>query len=380
MMANVSKLLFSTTEDECFLRNIRADDTPLKQARTKIRKRLREAFAAASKAEFGRIVRPRFFTQGSCAYRTLNTPAWPPQQQKDLDDGCYLPLSFVKGQKPSSAAELFFKFVDGVLVKLAAEEGWSHVKKPTCSRLIILRDSHIDIPLYAIPDKEFALLEEKAAALRAGSVVVAKADRDVWEALPSDAVLLAHREEDWIESDPRKIHEWFERAVEIYGERLRRDCRYLKAWRDHHRLDDHHLSSILLMACIWQAYELIRGPFLKDREDERLLQVVERIPSMLGGQVLNPACPDDDEDLNRMSASERAHVVAAARALEERLREAVKICTDRREAVDLMRAIMGPRLPYRTDLVSITPAAVATVMSQPARPTAAPQVGRSTSG
>lgn len=377
-MANVSKLLYSTVEDECFLDNIDPDDTPLKRARTKIRARLREAFAATSMARFGRIIRPRFFTQGSCAYGTLNDPAWPPQQQKDLDDGCYLPMSFLKGEKPSTAADLFFKFIDGILVQLASEEGWHHVKKPTCSRVVISRDSHIDIPLYAIPDKEFMLLEDKATAALNSRSELAKASRDVWEALPPDAVLLAHREEDWMESDPRKIHDWFIRAVDIYGKRLRRDCRYLKAWRDHHRLDDYHLSSIMLMACVWNAYEAIRGPFLLDREDERFLQVVERLPGLLGKAVANPACRD--EDLNRMSADERKRVVAAAEDLADRIRETVKVCADRNRAVQLMQAILGTRVPDRVDLVAVGSAAAATVMAQPRAPVPQPVVGRSRSG
>ncbi|MGL4234769.1 CBASS cGAMP synthase [Tabrizicola sp.] len=377
-MANVSKLLYSTVEDECFLDNIDPDDTPLKRARTKIRARLRTAFAASSATLFGRVIRPRFFTQGSCAYGTLNDPAWPPQQQKDLDDGCYLPMSFLKGEKPSTAADLFFKFIDGVLVELASEEGWKHVKKPTCSRVEISRDSHIDIPLYAIPDSEFILLEDRAAATLNSRSELAKASRDVWEALPPDSVLLAHREDDWMESDPRKIHDWFVRAIEIYGERLRRDCRYLKAWRDHHRLDDHHLSSILLMACVWNAYEVIRGPFLPDREDERFLRVVERLPGLLGKAVANPACKD--EDLNRMSAEERKHVVTAAENLADRIRETVKGCDDRQRAVQLMQAILGTRVPDRADLVTVGPAAVATVMAQPRAQVPQPLVGRSQSG
>jgi hypothetical protein len=377
-LANVSKLLYTTGEENCFLDNIDPDDTPLKRARTKIRARLKEAFARSSATLFGGVIRPRFFTQGSCAYGTLNDPAWPPQQQKDLDDGCYLPLSFLTGEKPSTAADLFFRFIDGVLIDLAREEGWRHVRKPTCSRVVISRDSHIDIPLYAIPDREFHLLEDKALN-RHSRMEIAFANPDIWEALPSDAVLLAHREENWKESDPRKIHDWFVRVVDTFGERVRRDCRYLKAWRDHHHLDDHHLTSILLMACVYYAYEEIRGPFLKDREDERFLQVVERLPGLLGKAVANPACRD--EDLNRMTEQEKRQVFAAAQDLAGRIRETVKICDDPRRAVDLMQGILGDRVPDRPDLVNVgAPAAVAAVMAQPRAPVPQPVVGRSKSG
>jgi hypothetical protein len=375
-MADVSKLLYSTVDPESFLRNLLADIVSLREARTKVRKHLRAVFARASKTVFGQDVRPRFFTQGSCGYKTLNDPAWPPRQQKDLDDGCYLPLSFMRGARPSQAASLFFQFVDAALKELAAVEGWKHVEKPTCARLVIGRDAHIDVPLYAIPDDQFRLLEDRAALqLRKAQ---GKVSPDLWEALPSDAVLLAHREENWVESDPRKIHAWFLDAVELYGERLRRDCRYLKAWRDHNELDRHHLSSILLMACIWMAYERIRGPFLPDREDERLLRVVERLPVLLNGPVPNPACKD--EDLNRMTPQERDQVIAQVEVLRDRLKESVETCSDARRAVDLVTSVLGKRIPDRPDLVAIAAVTAATVLSHPTRVVAAPEVGRSRSG
>ena len=97
------------------------------EARTKVRQCLRNAFAAVTKAELGVSVRPRFFTQGSFAYRTINDPCWTPPH---LDDGAYLPMTFVQGvQRPSVAAAAFFKVVDAALEKLATEEGWKFVEK-----------------------------------------------------------------------------------------------------------------------------------------------------------------------------------------------------------------------------------------------------------
>lgn len=376
-MANVSKLLYSTVDPQSLLVNLHAEDALLREARRKIRDRLRYEFAKASKAIFGEAVRPRFFTQGSHAYRTLNDPAWPPRQQKDLDDGCYLPLSFMRGARPSQAANLFFEFVDGVLKTLAGEQGWTHQEKPTCSRLIVAPDAHVDVPLYAIPDAEFALLEARVE-LHARKTE-ARVSPDVWEALPSDSVLLAHRDDGWVVSDPRKIHDWFLGAIEIYGERLRRDCRFLKAWRDYLELDRDHLSSILLMACVWYAYERIRGPFLPDREDERLLRVAERLPGLLNGSIQNPAC-QNEENLNRMSAEERERVVARATELKDRLKDIVTSCANKQRAVDLTVAVFGDRVPDRPDLVAITVAATATVLSHPKTVVAAPEVGRTKSG
>lgn len=373
-MADVSKLLHTTTDPQTFLVNLDAEVGDLKRAKQLIRTRLRTAFRLASRERFDAEIQPRFFTQGSSSYRTLNDPAWPPGQQKDLDDGCYLPLSFVRGQRPSKAAEQFFEFVETVLGELAKEEGWTLIQKPTCVRLEIATDAHVDIPLYAIPDSDFALLEARAERMEK---TYDKAP-DRWEALPSDAVLLAHREEGWKASDPRKIHTWFIEAVDKYGERLRRDCRYLKGWRDHHHLDDDHLSSILLMACAWNAYKAIGKPFLPAREDERLLRIVERLPAMLRADMPNPACTE--ENLNRMSTAERLRTATAAEQLRDRLREAIETCGEQRRAVDLLRVAFGTRLPDRPDLVSIPVRAEATVAAQPKKYVAAPVVGRSQSG
>lgn len=375
-MANVSKLLHNSV-DENFLSNIEADQTLLRNARTKIRDRLRHAFETSSYEHFGVIVRPKFFTQGSFAYKTLNHPAFPPNQQKDLDDGCYLPLSFVRGEKPSKAAEAFFQFVEAALSELAHEEGWTLITtKATCVRLVISRDGHIDIPLYAVPDDDVRHLVE---ARNMQKSVTFDAKIDSWEALPSDAVLLAHRDKDWIESDPRKIYDWFVDAVSLYQERLRRDCRYMKAWRDHHRLDDEGLTSINIMACVWKAYEAIRGPFLPDRPDERLLRVVEKMQTFLANDVRIPPC--GDENINRMTTEQRKKVVAQLKELEAKLREVVTKCDDKSRAVDLLRNGFGSRIPQRPDLVTIAAASpAAIVLSEPKKAVAAPEVGRSISG
>lgn len=376
-MANVSKLLYTTAEQESFFENLQPADAMLRAAKTKIRDHLRKAFRETGQTMLGFPVQPRFFTQGSFAYKTLNEPAWPPSQQKDLDDGCYLPLSFVRGERPSKAAALFFEFVDGALKDLAKTEEWKHVEKPTCSRLVIAGDAHIDIPLYAIPDKEFQLLESRMTA--DGKIVVAKANSDNWDALPSDSVLLAHRDDDWVESDPRKINDWFNGAVKVYGERLRRDCRYLKAWRDHHKLDGVQLTSILLMACVWRAYEDISDDFGKMREDQRFLKVVEKVVGYVANPVTNPA--ERNEDLNRMSMEQRETVRTAMTKLQNTLKDIVARCDDERAAVDQMMSAFGARVPNRPDLVDIEQvSAAALVFAEPKKIVAAPTVGRSVSG
>lgn len=378
-MANVSKLLYTTVTDHTFLVAIDPEDDDRKnllKARAKIRDALRLAFAAKSRDLFGQAISPRFFTQGSYSYKTLNDPAWPPSQQMDLDDGCYLPMSFVKGALPSQASSMFFDFVDEVLKKLADAEGWKTAQKDTCCRVIISPNAHIDVPLYAIPDGEFLLLEK--AMMRNAEFAEDRRSPDVWEALPSDSVLLAHREDGWWVSDPRKIHTWFIAAIEVYSEKLRRVCRYLKAWRDHNFPALDRVSSILLMVCAWQAFETKRRAFIPDREDEALLVVLEKLPEYLKGKVANPT--DKDEDVNRIPEDMRQEVSALAAAFAEQLRTTISTVTDPAQAVTNLQSALGLRVPDRVDLVGIAETAKVTILSQPRKEVPAQVVGRSQSG
>lgn len=383
-MANVSKLLHTTTDEETFLENLtidRADDAKLRDARREVRAYLKERFAEQSRQKFGMVVEPRFFTQGSFSYRTINSPVYVPQQQMDMDDGCYLPLNFVRGAEPNDAAEFYFAFVDDALRCLAKEKRWLYVEKPTCCRLIIAHNAHIDVPLYAIPDREFHTLE-KAARAQADAALSETAAQDTalrWEDLPPDSVLLAHREKNWIASDPRKIRKWFVEAVDVHGEIMRRVCRYLKGWRDYNHPTLDGVSSIILMACAFEVFEEVGRRDMPTREDLALLKVLNRLPGLLGGPVLNPA--DRSEQLDaRLDDEQRKAAIAAARRLHSKLQEAVHHSTSCRDAIAAMQAEFGDRIPNRPDLVSITEAARAEVRSHAPKTMVAPTVGRSTSG
>lgn len=308
------------------------------------------------------IPTPRFFTQGSWAYKTLNCPAKKPQQA-DVDDGCYLPLSFLtQTRRPSIAATVFFTVAQKALEQLIKERGWQLVTdKPTCIRIVISATAHIDVPLYAIPDTEFATLSARALALdnvyANFSEAIAKAERDAWTALPSDGVLLAHREDDWMESDPRPVKQWFLSKVDEHGEQLRRVVRYLKAHRDW-RWTSGGPASILLMAAAVPLFEK------HDRRDDlALLKVVKGLPAVLRKGVNNPV--DDSESLTdrlRKASKERDLVEEAALAFEilGSLLEGALAASNAAQACEWMRQAFGPRFPdcpERVKVVSEPPAA-----------------------
>jgi cyclic GMP-AMP synthase len=387
-MADVSRLLSGAPGGVDLLTQLqvtKADEAVLRGARLKIRERLRDHFSRWTKQNLGVTVTPRFFTQGSCAYRTLNVPAWHPPQQMDMDDGAYLPMTFVKGAKPSVAAAAFFQIADAVFEELIREQNWRElIKKPTCSRVVLNDRAHIDVPLYAIPDAEFAELSKAIAldhaAARADDNLFMESHRrrpDTWAVLPSDRVLLAHRVEDWKPSDPRKIHDWFVNAIEFYGEILRRQCRYLKAWRDHQQLD--HVSSIILMASAWLVFEQIGVDKIPPRDDLMLLEIARRLPDLMAEPIENPA--DHSETLGASwTDDQRAAAVERATDLVDQLNSTIRQCYIPEIAIRRMRTLFGRRIPDREDLVGVHSEARVEVRSHQKIYTSAPLVGRSISG
>ena len=387
-MANVEKLLRSAPGGVDLLSQLEllpVEAQKLKSAKTKIRNHLKAVIGTETKKRLGVSILPRFFTQGSDAYKLLNRRARMPPQQIDLDDGVYLPMAFVKGIKPSQAAAIFFAIVDEALKKLVARENWKTFEaKDTCARVVIDEYLHVDVPLYAIPDDQFQRLTkaamDRAIADSADSIDFMNSRKmkiDSWEMLDSDKVLLAHRKDDWKPSDPRKIHDWFLEAVKFYGERLRRECRYLKAWRDHNQLD--HVSSIILMACAFNAFEEIGHLRLPLRDDLALLDISARLADMFAGEITNPAEPDEVLGATWTYEQRRA-AVQAANKMHEELDSAINHCYLPDVAVKRMKAVFGERIPTRPELVGTHSAAAAAIAATPAIIVPAPAVGRSTSG
>lgn len=235
-MLNLSALFYTEVESEsCLFGNLNLHDDDRKNiaaAKNEVRMALRDGIPRiyAEEGHPGKVPQPRFFTQGSWAYKTLNAPAQRPQQA-DVDDGCYLPLSFLTlTDSPSVAADVFFGVAERALADLVKKKGWKLSGKPTCIRVEISDLAHIDIPLYAIPDVQFETLVKAENARRGamdGVYNASEATIDSWDDLPDTKVMLAHRVEGWMHSDPRPVKEWFVDQVETRGEQLRRVVRYI---------------------------------------------------------------------------------------------------------------------------------------------------------
>lgn len=255
---NEAKELVKASDVSISLESItaRVANTRLKhlspQAQAEAAKLLRDMDDEARRAFLA--LTPRFWTQGSFQYDTLNYPYATPPQEMDIDDGTYLPMAIFE-DRPVIGHQLLLLLVDSSLKSLVHENvGWQFEAKRTCARIKIPAEhTHIDVPMYAIPEDQFLLKEAALAKSRSivldsisGTLSLESADYE----LDEDCVNLALREGDqkWLKSDPKIVEDWFNDSCRRIGPHLRSICRFMKSWRDVQWEKGGGPSSISLMA------------------------------------------------------------------------------------------------------------------------------------
>lgn len=321
--------------------------------------------------------RPKFRMQGSFSYSTVNDPAKgkTPPLQIDLDDGMFLPTRYIDRDgaiEPSVAADGYFRAVERLLSDVCEKNGWTLKTKTSCVRVEIDREAHVDIALYAVPEKEFASLIETAMAqnrlMRDGFTELRDDDfaNQIYGRLSADQMRLACRGDDgrgkWIPSDPRKLEDWFRDAVRDHGDQVRFVSRYLKAWRDEQDLRG--LASIALMWAVVEVFENHGGykPF-SGRDDLALLAVARALPDILRQEIPNPVVPGERLDQG-WSETDRQAFASAATDLAAQLDAALIGSSTPQTTVRHMLDALGSRFPTDVSLlVDDAPQAAAAVAS-----------------
>ena len=381
------------------------DEAVLQEARDDIRMELKAKFRAISDAEplrkafivegslraafgdrlKGLRITPKFHSQGSYVYKTLNDPVADhvPPQQVDLDDGVFLPTSFVNEERPIIAAKAYFKAVEEALEPLCKRKGWRlNRAKSSCVRVHVGAKIHIDLPLYAIPDKDFEQIVERMAKAHGMEASIAM-DASIlldeeYAALPDDQIMLAERNGTWRRSDPRALERWFVAAVERHGEALRHVARYLKAWRDHQWKDPNDgIPSITIMAITVNAFDAVASRPPAEREDLALKMVADAMPGALGKTIENPVVEGETLD-EGWSREMRKGFVERAKTLCACISAAVEGSSSD-AAIVRMRACLGARVPDEPTLVK-PDGYEAAVLASPRKHAPAPVVVRSVSG
>jgi hypothetical protein len=298
---NEAKELVRTSSATISLESItaRVANTRLKhlspQAQTEAAKLLRDMDDEARKAFLA--LTPRFWTQGSFQYDTLNYPYATPPQEMDIDDGTYLPMAIFE-DRPVIGHQLLLLLVDSSLKSLAHENvGWQFEAKRTCARIKIPAEhTHIDVPMYAIPEDQFLLKEVALAKSRGmvmdsinGSLSLESADYE----LDEDCVNLALREGDqkWMKSDPKIVEDWFNDSCRRIGPHLSGICRFMKSWRDVQWEKGGGPSSISLMAATVSILDRIAHD--KNDLDATMRMLAKHLPDEFSAGVESPDHTDE---------------------------------------------------------------------------------------
>lgn len=310
-----------------FKQNISLDGdekTELNNAKNKIRQKLRESFTS-----------PKFLTQGSFAYKTINFPCQPPIQQMDLDDGMYLFEPLEEGEKPSKDPEQLLIEVENCLKPLCEENQWELLeqnKKNTCVRIILEEYCHIDIPVYIISDIKMQMLEKNLAEQILSFRNSLLDDYDIGD------VWLAQRDGSWLASDPRVTNLWVEDAVKRHSNYYYREIvRFFKAWRDYN-FKKSELSSICLMVMIDKEMQRI------NISDNSKISIVHAISKQLR-DTLNVGysvdSPFSDSDLSEgISQNHRKELCSKLGDLTDNCQDA-----DSQNNTKYLRKSFGKRFP-----------------------------------
>ena len=402
MTLNLDKL-FSTENGYLFeIRVSDHDDKILRSSRDEIRQVLESGFgdwtsyvnqAEVFETEIARshmgskLPKPKFRMQGSFDYHTVNDCQRTPPQQIDMDDGVYLPVSFLTGSgsvRPGIAFKAYFRIVEGALRPLCARKGWKlKTDKSSCVRVELSDRLHIDLPLYAIQDEAFSKL---VTAL--DGVHIAKAlsqteslglRDDVFTALTASEIFLAHRDDGWIVSDPRKLGDWFANAIGLYGYQIRRLARIFKGLRDH-TWENGGLSSIAIMAALVKARSQL-GFVDPNRDDLAIVQVGRKMVEVFASDIENPVFPGDPDSYLCKDWSDefRSEVRGVfAKACDE-VESAITGTLLKSLAIARVQAVFGPRVPSDQELLALVGAG-AIVRETPSQPQPRPLAPRTKSG
>ncbi|MCW4629410.1 MULTISPECIES: CBASS cGAMP synthase [Marinomonas] len=269
------------------------------------------------------VPRPKFAIQGSFAYGTLNDPANPPEQQVDIDLGMYLPFSALgNGQEPKTATTFYFNSVTSILNAFiqSNNNGWQILsgekEKDTCVRVIVNNKSHIDIPLFAVPESEFNnVIEDRQLTEAKLEVALLTIDEELdmesyqVKAVDPNVIHMAHRKDGWLPSDALVVSRWITHQFNLKGPMIRPVNRFLKAWRDIEWPDGDGPSSIFLLLHSIKSYPDNSNGM---NHCQVFKEVVDRLPQVFDSPLLIP-CPTSSDknnknDLRTSISDENKHI------------------------------------------------------------------------
>lgn len=358
----VQKLLRNKDNENSYLDYLTispAEDTTLKQCRRDIRAALREGFNELqieliddnnTKNSVYSKLKPKFMTQGSYEYGTLNSPALTPPQQIDLDDGVYFPMELLNN-RPKAIKNALLQHVESILTALANRKNWNIQRKSTCIRLNVSSKIHIDIPVYAIPDEKYQLM---IANCNFEAVDIRKVNfHDESTRLdPSEVYLARWDEDDWIQSDPKQLHDWFSSKARQHGRILKPVCRYIKSWRDNRWIKGGPTSITLMTAVVSIFDEHLQNQRESFNSDCRaLLEVAHKLPNQFSRKIFNPVLPESELFPANINIEQVEEIQIKVRELSQNIIDALCYSEDESEVLEKLIVTFGNRIPYKPEWI-----------------------------
>ncbi len=233
-MSNCSNLFYDFNED---LKITKTKNENLMKSKNNIRDKIKAYF----KENHPNYI-PTFFIQGS---RKIGTMIRTKDDTCDLDDGIYFQRNI--GVTGTTLQSWVYAAVEDI-----ASANVNH--KAKCIRVNYAGNYHIDLPIYYFPENE-------------------------------DHPLLAVKNSDLEESDPKEFIEWYRR---VKTDQLTRIVKYLKAWGDNVR---NKMPSGLAFTVLAE-----RNYAIDDRDDISLFETLKAIRNDLFVQFkcTMPTTPHDD--------------------------------------------------------------------------------------
>ncbi|MEK3954518.1 CBASS cGAMP synthase [Psychrobacillus sp. FSL K6-1464] len=292
--------LFLKFDDEIRLKS--SKKASLRTSRNSIRKDIQKYFDETLK-----VSKPKFWGQGSYMMNTIIKPI---EGEYDIDDGVY--LIHLEGKEeenwPSTST------VHNWIVK-AVENKTSTppLDKNTCVRVIYKDDYHIDLPIY-IKGKD------------------------------ADHPKLAHKSKGWVDSDPKKLTNWFNEEVAEKGDQLKRLVRYFKAWKDNKKNGDKFPSGMIFT--ILAVNHFVEG--YEEDDDSAFIAVAKEIYDSLNNDfsLKRPVFPEE-ELLEDWSETAKNNFLTKLSSLITNGQKALEK-EDKSKAADTWIKIFGDRFPEYT--------------------------------
>lgn len=285
----------------------------LATSRANIREQIKKWFKENKPGE----IQPKFHPQGSSEMRTTINPLIQYDEsgnsiiKYDTDDGVY----FIK-TKSEHNKRAINTLHDWVYQAVDGYTNQTPIKKATCVRVVFNDGHHIDLPIYY---KEEDLIE------------------------------LAHKNNGWIESDPKAFYEWFNEEKKAKY-RLEAVVRCLKSWKNYKEQNNSNLklpSGFELTILATENYYDV------DNLDESFRKTVEAIYNTLsklnGFKCIRPTTPKGEDVFANYSETRKNNFLNVLKSLKEDCIKAFEEPNYKKASEILRNNQFGNRFPLGTD-------------------------------